>query len=93
MGKHRFLRAAELVRELRDSACGDPSCSWCREQNDRTCCCRLVRLRGIQIEPAGPTGQPLQREIVANALAGKSQIGILPAGTGKFRLLPASRSL
>ena len=43
----------------------------------------LVRLRGFRPEPAGPTGQPLQGEIVANALAGKSQLGILPTGTGK----------
>jgi ATP-dependent DNA helicase RecQ len=82
--RHRFIRAAELVRELRDSACGDPSCSWCREQNDPDLLLsRWFGFEGFRSEPAGPTGQSLQREIVANALAGKSQIGILPTGTGK----------
>ncbi len=82
--RHRFLRAAEIVRELRDSACGDPACSWCRTQNDpNLLLSRWFGFERFRAEPADPTGQPLQRVIVANALAGKSQIGILPTGTGK----------
>jgi ATP-dependent DNA helicase RecQ len=82
--RHRFPRATELVRELRNSACTDPHCTWCREQNDPDLLLdRWFGFEAFRPEPAGPTGEPLQREIVAKGLAGESQLGILPTGTGK----------
>lgn len=82
--RHRFPRAAELVRELRDTACTDPQCTWCREQNDPDLLLnRWFGFEAFRPEPAGPNGEPLQREIVAKGLAGESQLGILPTGTGK----------
>jgi ATP-dependent DNA helicase RecQ len=82
--RHRFPRATEIVRELRDSACRDPHCTWCREQNDSDALLRRwFGFDAFRPEPASPTGEPLQREIVSKALAGESQLGILPTGTGK----------
>ena len=32
--RHQFPEAGRLVRRLRDTACSDPACKWCRERHD-----------------------------------------------------------
>ena len=32
--RHQFPETGLLVRRLRDTACSDPACSWCRERHD-----------------------------------------------------------
>ena len=32
--RHQFPEAGVLVRRLRDTACNDPACGWCRERHD-----------------------------------------------------------
>ena len=32
--RHQFPVAGRLVRRLRDTACADPACGWCRERHD-----------------------------------------------------------
>ena len=32
--RHQFPEAGRLVRRLRDRACADPGCGWCRERHD-----------------------------------------------------------
>lgn len=32
--RHQFPEAGRLVRRLRDTACTDPECGWCRERHD-----------------------------------------------------------
>ena len=83
--RHQFPAAGEIVRRLRDTACIDPSCSWCREHHDAKK--ELIRWFGFnefRPEPVDPqTGQPLQQSIVEAAMSGKHVLGILPTGTGK----------
>ncbi|MFN0313944.1 MAG: RecQ family ATP-dependent DNA helicase [Burkholderiales bacterium] len=82
--RHQFPEAGLLVRRLRDSACDDQSCVWCRERHDALK--ELVRWFGFpefRAEPAGEDGRPLQQAIVEAAMHGRHVLGILPTGTGK----------
>jgi ATP-dependent DNA helicase RecQ len=83
--RHQFPQAAVLVRLLRDTACAEPDCAWCRERHNP-----LRELRrwfpdtgGFRPEPADTDGRPLQQAIVETALRGGHVLGILPTGTGK----------
>ncbi len=81
---HQFPRAGEIVRALRDRACTDPACPWCRERHDATReLTRWFRLDAFRPEPRGADGRPLQQAIVEAAMAGDHVLGILPTGTGK----------
>ncbi|MCY4188705.1 MAG: RecQ family ATP-dependent DNA helicase, partial [Bryobacterales bacterium] len=82
--RHQFPEAGRLVRRLRDMACTDPACSWCRERHDAGK--ELKRWFGFgsfRPEPADESGYPLQQAIVEQAMAGNHVLGILPTGTGK----------
>jgi len=83
--RHQYPYAGEIVRRLRDTACTDPDCCWCRERHDAKK--QLTRWFGFsefRAEPADPvTGLPLQQAIVEAAMAGRHVLGILPTGTGK----------
>ena len=83
--RHQFPQAGRLVRDLRDTACTNPGCRWCRDRHDAGK--ELTRWFGFidfRPEPEDPdTGQPMQRSIVEAAMAGKHVLGILPTGTGK----------
>ena len=83
--RHQFPEAGRLVRGLRDTACADPECGWCRERHDARR--ELARWFGFEeFRPESPdpdTGRPMQRSIVEAAMAGKHVLGILPTGTGK----------
>ena len=82
--RHQFPEAGQLVRRLRDTACTDPSCGWCREFHDAGK--ELKRWFGFdrfRPEPADEDGRPMQQAIVEEAMAGRHALGILPTGTGK----------
>ena len=82
--RHQFPDAGRLVRRLRDHACTDARCSWCRDRHDA--CRELKRFfgfDGFRPEPADPDGRPLQQSIVEAAMEGRHVLGILPTGTGK----------
>ena len=82
--RHQFPDAGRLVRRLRDTACGDPDCTWCRERHDaRNELTRWFGFPDFRPEPVSEDGQPMQRAIVEAAMAGKHVLGILPTGTGK----------
>jgi ATP-dependent DNA helicase RecQ len=84
--RHQFPEAGRLIRQLRDMACGDPNCAWCRQEHDA-----LKQLQHwfgksytFRPEPVDEkTGRPLQQVIVEFALRGDHHLGILPTGTGK----------
>ena len=81
---HQFPEAGRLVRRLRDTACADPACGWCRERHDaRKELTRWFGFSDFRLEPADDEGRPMQRSIVEAAMAGKHVLGILPTGTGK----------
>ncbi len=80
----QFRDASHIVRRLRDTNCHDPSCEWCRANNDPVKALeRWFGFPGFRPEPADAHGVPLQERIVAEAMAGQSVLGILPTGTGK----------
>ena len=82
--RHRFPEAGRLVRRLRDNACADPACGWCRERHDaRRELKRWFGFDDFRAEPADANGRSLQRAIVEAAMAGRHVLGILPTGAGK----------
>ena len=82
--RHQFPAAGRLVRRLRDTACTDPGCGWCRERHDaRKELKRWFGFDGFRPEPADGNGHPMQQAIVEEAMAGNHVLGILPTGAGK----------
>ena len=82
--RHQFPEAGNLVRRLRDTACADPACSWCRSRhNARGELKRFFDFDGYRSEPSEEHGRPLQEAIVKAAMGGEHVLGILPTGTGK----------
>ena len=82
--RHQFPEAGRIVRRLRDSACADPECRWCRSRHDpRKELQRWFRFPDFRPEPADEAGRPFQQIIVETAMAGGHALAILPTGTGK----------
>ena len=82
--RHQFPEAGHLVRRLRDLACADPGCAWCRERHDaRKELKRWFGFDEFRSVPVDDDGCPMQQAIVEAAMAGKHVLGILPTGTGK----------
>jgi len=82
--RHQFPGAGLMVRKLRDVACADPACEWCRERHDpKKELTRWFGFPGFRKEPAGEDGRPLQEAIVEAGMSGRHLLGILPTGTGK----------
>jgi ATP-dependent DNA helicase RecQ len=82
--RHQFPEAGAMVRMLRDVACEDPVCRWCRERhNARKELARWFGFAEFRPEPADVEGRPLQQTIVEAAMRGEHVLGILPTGTGK----------
>ena len=82
--RHQFPEAGRIVRLLRDNACTDPACQWCRERHDaRKELKRWFGFEAFRPEPVCEDGQPMQQAIVEAAMAGEHVFGILPTGTGK----------
>ncbi len=82
--RHQFPEAGELVRKLRDIACDDQDCRWCRERHDaRKELARWFGFTEFRPEPQDAEGRSLQQAIVEAAMKGEHVLGILPTGTGK----------
>ncbi len=82
--RQQFPEAGHWVRRLRDTACTDPACGWCREYHDAVReLKRWFGHDGFRPQPADQDGRPLQQVIVEEVLAGRHVLGILPTGTGK----------
>ena len=82
--RHQFPEAGRLVKRLRDTACADPTCGWCRERHDaRNELTRWFGFPDFRPEPSDEKGQPMQRSIVEAVMARKHVLGILPTGAGK----------
>ena len=82
--RYQFPQVCQIVHRLRDTACNDPGCKWCREHHDAIR--QLKRWFGFDAyrpEPADKSGRPLQQAIVNKAMSGEHALGILPTGTGK----------
>ena len=82
--RHQFPDAGLLVHRLRDTACREDDCDWCRERHDarRELTC-WFGFDDFRPEPADEDGSPIQRSVVEAAMAGHSVLAILPTGAGK----------
>lgn len=73
-----------LIKRLRDTACTNPDCTWCRDRHDaKKELARWFGFPDFRPEPAGGDGRPLQKSIVEAAMRGDHVLAILPTGTGK----------
>ena len=82
--RHQFPEAGRLVKRLRDTACPDSDCSWCRERHDaRKELTRWFGFPDFRPKPSDENGQPMQRSIVEAVMARKHVLGFLPTGAGK----------
>lgn len=79
-----FPEAGLIVRDLRDTNCGDRSCAWCATTNDPVGALKKwFGFEGFRPQPADSAGRPLQQTIVARTMEHGNVLGILPTGTGK----------
>ncbi len=82
--RHQFPEVGRLVRRLRDTACAEPACEWCRERHDaRKELTRWFGFADFRPEPADDDGRPMQQSIIETAMAGENLLAILPTGAGK----------
>ncbi len=82
--RHQFPDAGRLVRRLRDTACADPSCKWCRERHDaRKELNHWFGFPDFRPEPTDQAGRPMQQSVIETAMAGEHLLAILPTGAGK----------
>ena len=82
--RHQFPEAGRFVRRLRDAACVDSACAWCRERYDaRKELARWFGFSDFRPEPSCDDGTPMQQSIVETAMAGNHVLGIMPTGAGK----------
>ena len=82
--RHQFPEAGRLVERLRDRACTEAGCEWCRERHDaRNELRRWFGFDDFRAEPADDDGRPVQRQVVEAAMAGENLLAILPTGAGK----------
>lgn len=79
-----FPQAALIVRELRDTNCGESACDWCAKMNNPISSLqKWFGFDGFRPQPSHSDGRPLQEVIVAEAMRHANVLGILPTGTGK----------
>ena len=82
--RHQFPEAGRLVKRLRDTACTNLGCQWCRERHDaRKELTRWFGFHDFRPEPSDENGQPMQRSIVEGVMAREHVLSILPTGAGK----------
>ena len=82
--RHQFPEAGHLVRRLRDTACSDSGCEWCRERHDaRKELSKWFGFAEFRPEPEDEEGRPMQQSIVEAAMSREHVLGILPTGAGK----------
>ena len=72
--RHQFPEAGRLVRRLRDNACSDATCDWCRDKHDAEKeLARWFGFPGFRREPADDEGRPFQKSIAEAAILEAAQ--------------------
>ena len=73
-----------MVHRLRDTACTEAECGWCRERHDsRKELARWFGFSDFRQEPKDEGGLPMQQSVVDAVMAGQHALAILPTGSGK----------
>ncbi|MYA35277.1 MAG: RecQ family ATP-dependent DNA helicase [Gammaproteobacteria bacterium] len=82
--RNEFPEAAEIIRHLRDRACGATDCRWCRDKHNSVKeLKRWIGYPSYRPEPKTKSGKSMQQAIVDEIFNGGHALGILPTGTGK----------
>ena len=82
--RHQFPQARRIVEQLRDTACNDLGCRWCREHHNAVkVLTRWFGFDSYRPKPVTHDNQPMQQAIVEAVMAKEHVFGILPTGTGK----------
>lgn len=80
----RFPLVSEVLRELRDVPCDDPSCIHCRSVHDPGLVLKSTfGFSRFRSTPAAEDGSSLQERIVAHGMRDRPLLAILPTGGGK----------
>lgn len=81
---YQIPRTRELIRELRDTACGRSDCGYCSRYHDvRAELERFFNFPAFRAEPQNAAGGSLQEDIVKAGMAREHLLAILPTGGGK----------
>lgn len=81
---HELPAVRALIAELREIDCGQPDCSYCRQNHHpESLLSALFGKPSFRAHPAAPDGTSLQRAIVSAGLARESLLAVLPTGGGK----------
>ena len=82
--RHRFPESVNLVRQLREIACDNPSCAYCRiNHNPQAQLQHFFGFEDFRAEPSLPDGGSLQEAIVRSGMNNEPILAILPTGGGK----------
>jgi ATP-dependent DNA helicase RecQ len=83
--RRHFPALSDLLHQLRDVPCGQPSCTWCRTIHDPVSQLRrwFDPIRDFRTSPTLPDGRPAQPAIVVAGFANKPLLALLPTGGGK----------
>ncbi|MCP4294164.1 MAG: RecQ family ATP-dependent DNA helicase, partial [Proteobacteria bacterium] len=82
--RHQFPEISNLLKNIREKDCEDPTCTYCHETHDPVK--QLQNLFGFEAFraiPADEAGNPLQQVIVKSGMEETSLMAILPTGGGK----------
>ncbi|SEP81452.1 ATP-dependent DNA helicase RecQ [Ectothiorhodospira magna] len=79
--RYQFPVVGQLIAELRDQPCDDPSCSYCRTTHDPRQA--LKRYFGFDDFRYEASGQSMQHDIVLAGMRGQSVLAVLATGGGK----------
>jgi len=81
---HQFPQTRQFIRDLRDTACGNPECSYCNQyHNPKAELERCFNFKAFRPEPINGEGGSLQEDIVTAGMAREHLLAILPTGGGK----------
>ncbi len=82
--RHRFPDVVQVIRQLRETACNDPNCAYCRiNHNPQEQLKRFFGFNDFRPEPSLPEGGSLQEVIVRSGMNNEPLLAILPTGGGK----------
>lgn len=79
--RHQFPEVGQLLGELRDQPCEDPTCTYCRSTHDPRQ--ELKRYFGFDDFRYETEGQSMQHDIVMAGMRSKSVLAVLATGGGK----------
>ena len=79
--RHQFPRVAQLIRELRDTPCGDPACDYCATTHDPRH--ELRRCFGFDDFRVDEQGRNMQHDVVLAGMQGQPVLTVLATGGGK----------